>query len=152
MTFSGALTTIATHLGTAGNAQTPKITDIGVGEPGVPPGRCVRYWYEGDGAPARLGATRTLGDQMVGERLTIRAFWPVGTRDKTVSAALEADVQLFARAIKHLLIEDSQLAGNCVDLEVGNADAGWLSLDGGTWRVLSIPLVLDFVDVDHIGA
>lgn len=152
MTFAGALTTIGTHCTTAGNALSPKLTDIGCGEPEVPVGRCIRYWYNGDGPPARLGAQRTLGDQMVGERLSIRAYWPVAERDKRVLAALDADVQAFVRAIKHALIGDSQLGGNCTDLEAGDAEAGWLLLEGATWRIVTIPLVLDFVDVDPIGA
>lgn len=152
MTFSAAMSTLNTHLVTVGATLSPKITDIGQGEPGVPPGRCARYWYEGDGPPARMGATRTLRDQMVGEKVTIRCYWPVAGRDKAVASALEVDVQAAARAIKNALIGDSTLGAACVDLEVGDADTGWLLLDGASYRTLTIPLVLDFVDIDTIGA
>lgn len=154
MTFAAALAVLDTHLVTAGATLSAAnaITDVLAGEPGTPPGRCARYWYEGDGAPARMGGQRTLGDQMTGERVTVRLYWPVSTRDRTVAPRLEADVQAAARAIKHALIGDSTLGGNCTDMEVGDADAGWLLLDSATWRTLSIPLVLDFVDLDPIGA
>ncbi len=154
MTFSGAMTVIGTHLSTQGNTLSPKIIDVAQGEPSVPPGVCARYWYDGDGAPARLGGQRTFGDEMVGERVTIRLYWPVQGREAAVAATREASVYAAKAAIKHALVGDSQLGGNCVDLEVGDVVAGWLLLaeQGGAWRTLTIPLVLDFVDVDPIGA
>lgn len=144
MSFAGALTVIQTHCTTAGTSLTPTITDIGVGEPGTPPGRCIRVWYEGDGAPVHL-AERTLADISVGERVTVRAYWPVANRDKPLASALESDLQAFVVLIKTALIGDSQLGGNCADLDVGQADAEWLLLDGGAWRTVTILLVLDFV-------
>lgn len=150
MTFAGALTVLATHLTTAGAASTPTITDIGAGEPGIPPGRCGRYWYEGDGASEKV--PQTLADRTFMERLTLRFFWPAATRDKAIAAALEVDVQATARALSHALIGDSQLGGNVVDITLGNSDAGWLLLDGGAWRTLTVDLGLHFVDIDTIGA
>jgi hypothetical protein len=154
VTFAAALAVIDAHLVTAGAtlSDANRIVDVAAGEPGVPTGRIARYWYEGDGVPARMGGQRTLTDQMTGERVTIRLYWPVSTRDKKIAAALEADVQAAARAVKHALIGDAQLGGNCTDSEVGDADAGWLLLDSSTRRTLSVPLTLDFVDLDPIGA
>ena len=154
MSFAAALAVLDAHLVTAGAtlAEPNTITDVSAGEPGVPTGKCARYWYEGDGVPARMGGQRTLADQMTGERITVRLYWPVSTRDKRIAAALEAAVQAAARAVKHALIADSTLGGNCTDMEVGDADAGWLLLDSSTWRTLTIPLTLDFVDLDTIGA
>jgi len=154
MTFSGAMSVIGSHLTTQGSSLSPKIIDVAAGEPAVPPGVCARYWYDGDGDPAHMGGRRTLGDQMIGERVTIRLYWPVQGREAAVSATREASVYAAKAAIKHALVGDSQLGGNCVDLDVGDVSAGWLMLadQGGAWRTLTIPLVLDLVDVDPIGA
>lgn len=150
MTFSGALTVLETHLVAAGAALSPAITDVGGGEPGVPPGRAIRWWYEGDGEPKRMGAPRTLNDEMVGERITVRAYWSVPTRDKAPSRALEVAIQLAVRQIRHRLLGDSTLGGNVTDLDVSGADVEWLSLGDAWWRVATVKLVLDMVDIDTI--
>lgn len=147
--FTTALATLETILTAAGTAVTPRITDIGAGEPGVPPGTCIRYWYAGDGDPSRM-ARRTLNRESLGERITVRAYWPVPNRDKAPAAALEARVRALKVAIKTGINADIDLGAYCESVDVGDADAGWLQLDGGTWRTLTVPLVLDMTDTDPL--
>jgi len=149
MSFAAALTTIDAHMLAAGTALSRKILLILPGEPANPPGNCGAYWYEGDGPPAHF-PPRTLTDQMIGERVTCRYYWSVSSRDKVAMSNLEADVQAVNRDVQARLAADSTLGGNCKDLLVGPADAAWLQLDGGLWRTLSIPLVLDFVEIQTI--
>lgn len=152
MTFSGCLSTLETHLAAAGGACTPAITDIGCGDPGLPNGRVLRYWYTGSGAPSRMGARSTLTDEMIGEQLVIRAYFPIPTRsDKAVMRALEVDCQAIARQLTSRLNGDRTLGGNCVDLTVGDVNVGYLNGDA-TFRTVEIPLTLDFVDIDTIAA
>lgn len=143
--FATALTNLEVHLTAAAAAVTPPIPDVGAGEPGIPTTACLRYWYEGDGDPARM-SRNVLSAENIGERVTIRAFWPVSTRDKPAAAALETRVRALKHDIKTRLIADSDLSEACEITQVGEAEAGWLMLDGGTWRTLTIPLVLDFPD------
>lgn len=146
MSFAGALTVIETHLTAAGAAISPAITDIGRGER-IGLSRRIDYWYEGDGPSGKLGAARTLGDEMVGERVAIRVVLPVTDRSVKLATDIDAEVQSIKTEIKKRLIGDSQLGSNIVDLSVGTAEAGW-SGEGGAWaRTLEIDLVLDFVDV-----
>jgi hypothetical protein len=146
MSFSGALTTIGTHCTTAGTALTRTVADVGRGEPATPPGPCIRFWYVGDGDPTRFAA-RTLKDVTVGERVMIRLYLPVSNRDSAPAQTVESDLQAFVVALKTALWGDSQLGGNCADLDVGAAETGWLLLDGGAWRTVSVPLTLDLVGV-----
>lgn len=149
MSFAQALSVIDTHATAAGAALSRKITLVLPGEPATPPGNCIAYWYEGDGAPRHF-PPRTLTDQMVGERVTLRAYWSVSSRDRVAMANLEADVRALKLDLKSRLSGDSTLGGNCVDLDMDDADAAWLNLDGGLWRTLTIPLVLDYVDIQTI--
>jgi hypothetical protein len=67
-----------------------------------------------------------------------------------VAAALEARVRALKVAIKTELNGDIDLGAACESVMVGDAEAGWLQLDGSTWRTLTIPLVLDMTDTDTI--
>lgn len=149
MTFAAGLAVIDAHMLAAGTALTRPIRLILPGEPSTPPGNCGAYWYEGDGPPVHFPA-RTLTDEMVGERVTLRWYWQVSSRDKVAMGNLEADLRAVKVDLKSRLSGDSTLGGNCVDLDVGDADAAWLNLDGGLWRTLTIPLVLDYVDIQTI--
>lgn len=147
--FTTALSTLETHLVAAGTAITPAITDVSAGEPGVPPGACIRYWYTGDGDPKRMGRF-VLNGESLGEQVTVRAYWPVATRDKAPAAALEAAVRALKVAIKTAINGDIDLGAACESVWIDDAQAGWLQLDGGTWRTLTVPLVLDMTDTDTI--
>lgn len=149
MTFAAALTALNTHLVAAGAAITPAITDVGWGQPGAPTSTCIRYWYEGEGDSPKM-APRTLTDATVFEAIRIAAYWPVATRDKAPAAALDTRVQLFVRQVKNRLNGDSQLGGAVVDIELGNASAGWLTVGDAAWRSVEIPLVVILVDIDTI--
>lgn len=147
--FPTALATLETHLIAAGTSITPNITDVGSGEVGTPAGDVIRYWYEGDGDPSRM-ARRTLTRESLGERVMVQALWQVSSRDKPVAAKLETRVRALKVAIKTALLNDSDLGASCESVLVGDADAGWLAIGGGTWRSLSIPLVIDMTDTDTI--
>lgn len=143
--FTTALANLEVHLAAAAAAITPPIPDVGAGEPGVPTVATLRYWYEGDGDPGRM-ARNVLTAENIGERVTIRAYWPVSTRDKPAAAKLEARVRALKHEIKTRLLADSDLSESCEITLIGDAEAGWLLLDGGTWRTLTLPLTLDFPD------
>ena len=147
--FTTALANLETHLVAAGTAITPNITDVGAGEAGTPAVASIRYWYNGDGDPARM-ARRTLTRESVGERVTIQALWAVASRDKPIAASLEARVRALKVAIKTALNGDSDLGASCESILVGDAEAGWLNAGGGTWRSLNIPLTIDMTDTDTI--
>lgn len=145
------MTTLDAHLVSAGATIDPVFKDIGRGA-SVPTGRCIRYWYEGDGEPVRMGAPRTLTDEMVGERVRIRAFWPLPSAAKTYTSAIDVEAQALKAAIKSRLVGDSQLGGQCVDLDVGSAEVDFVDIAGTAYMTLDLPLTLDLVDVDTIAA
>ena len=142
MTFASAMTNIGAHLAAAGTAVTPEVLDIARGAPVSVNAPMIRYWYAGDGSAVHFGGSRTFGDEMVGERVTIAAYWPIS--DRAVLADLDARIFALKDQIKDRLLADSQLGGTCDDLDVGGADVDYPIVNGAQVAELTIPIVLDF--------
>ena len=146
MSWSGALTTLETHLTTA--AATVNALDTGKdpfrvrrGEPFSLMSRQVAYWYEGD-QESRTGGM-TLGKNNIEEKVTVRWYWPVLNRDDTWVAALEVQLQAANRATQGPLLGDVTLGGNSIALFLGETTAGWQNVGEAWVRVLTIPVFVD---------
>lgn len=114
--------------------------------------RRLRYWYDGDGE-GLVGMT--LSRNSVGEKLTIRWYWPVVNRDDRWISDLEVQLQAANRATKKYLMLDEHLknAGteNAVGLQLGDGAAGWQNVGEAWIRVLTVPLVISMVDTEVVG-
>jgi hypothetical protein len=45
---------------------------------------------------------------------------------------------------------DRSLNEQCAAVVINDSTAGWLSIDGAFWRVITVPIVLGFTDVEPI--
>jgi hypothetical protein len=148
MSFSGAITTLEAILTAAGTATGKQFVVVG-GEPDRPPTRYIAWWYEGDGPNPLI--PETLTDHTFAENVTIRAYWPVGTRASTPDRTLELEVQSLNRAISSRLQGDRDLGANVNRMTIGDGITGWLGQPGDAWwRTLTIPTHLGFVDEETI--
>jgi hypothetical protein len=82
--------------------------------------------------------------------VTIAAYWPVA--DKAAMANLDARIHALKHELKTRLIGDSQLGGQCDDLDVGDAEVEYLEVTGALVARLTIPLTLDFGEAYTISA
>ena len=151
MSFSGALTTLDTHLVAAGAAISPKITNVAQGER-ASAARRIDYWFTEAGGPARMGGQRTLTDEMFGVVILVRVCIPVTDRREALNAAIETDLYAISIDIADRVVGDSTLGGNCTDLRWDGVTTGWQDA-GGTWlRIADITFTLDLVEQITIGA
>jgi len=113
--------------------------------------RRVRYWYDGDG-DGLVGMT--LGQNSVGEKVTIRWYWPLVNRDDAWMANLEVQLQAANRATYKYLLADTHLknAGteNSPGIQVGPGTTGWQNVGEAWIRVLTVPLIVTMVDTEPI--
>lgn len=114
--------------------------------------RRLRYWYEGDQESTTGG--KTLGKNNVQEKVTIRWYWPVVSRDDHWISDLEGQLQAANRATQKYLLLDEHLknAGteNCIGLEVGPGTTGWQNVGEAWIRVLTVPLLVDMAWTEDI--
>lgn len=143
MTWSGAITALEAHMLAAAPAHSQR-----AGDPGLPPRKTAAWYYVGTGENPLI--PETLTDHSYAESVEVRFYWPVATRDVNPSRTLENDVRNITRTLIARLQADRDLGGNCSDLTIGDANAGWLESDGGVWRVSTIPLSLGFTDLEPI--
>lgn len=149
MSWTGVLDTIGTHLTTAGATITPPITKVRRGEPFHVGIKTLAYWYDGD-QESETGGNTVGGVTNIQERVTIRGYWPVPTRDDPRADALEVELQAVNRAIQAALWGDAHLGENCIGLDIGNTSAGWQQWGEAWARVLTIPLIVDMANVETI--
>lgn len=142
MSWDGAVTVLEALLTTAGQGS----YSIQAGEQAVPPRQMLVWWWDGDGENPLI--PETLTDHPYGDNVMIRAYWPVSNRSATPSRTLETEVRRLNRTIKAALYADRTLGDNCEVAVIADATAGWLSVDGAWWRVLTIPIVIGFTDVE----
>lgn len=134
MSRQGVLDTIATHLSGVTN---PTFAVVLRAEPlAIPASPLAAYYYTGDETLAE-----TLGDVQIAERFTVRCYWRVEAAQQ-VRESIELEVWNANRAIQAALRGDSQLGGNCTDLKIAEATAGYLSVGGPVYRTLEIPLTV----------
>lgn len=146
-----ALAVIGTHLTAAGAAASPSTSDV-LNAYGVPKGRSIRYWFDGDGPSKRMGAEQTLGHQMSIIRVKIIAFAPLSSFMESLTAAVDAETWILTFQIISRLVGDKQLGGNCVDMTVGDADVQFPVISGSQYRTVEIDLALEYPELYPIGA
>jgi hypothetical protein len=150
MTFADAVTVLQTHLVTAGASLSDPIgsAQVRAGEPSGLLARTIAWWYDGDQESNTGG--RTLSENNVQEKVTIRVYWPVPSRDDPLALKLELAVREANRAIQAQLWGDAHLGGNCIGIAIDASTAGWQE-QGSNWlRVLTIPLFIDMAWVEPI--
>jgi hypothetical protein len=146
VTWTGAISTIEAHLATATSGY--QFT-VHAGEPGLPAKKTACWFYGGSTDNPEIAETLT--DHPFGELVTVRFFWPVGTRAGTPNRTLELEARAVTRALIGAFEGDRKLGGNVEALTIGDAEAGWLNTDNQAWRLVTIPLTLGFTDVESIG-
>lgn len=132
MSRSGVLDTLAAHLEAI---TTPVFAVVLRAEPlAIPASPLAAFYYTGDDL-----LFETLSDASVRERFTIRCYWRVEAAQQ-VRESIELEVWNANRAIQAALRGDAQLGGNCTDLKIAEASAGYLAVGGPVYRTLEIPL------------
>ncbi|MGH2386249.1 MAG: hypothetical protein ACRDGB_14535, partial [Candidatus Limnocylindria bacterium] len=136
-------TVLETHARNAGAALTSPILDIDRASP-TPKGRCIRLWWSGDGPPGRMGASLTLSSEMIGERVSIVAFFPVSSLSEEVTGYNDTEARALRHELRTRISADSTLGGNVTDLAIEGVETGWESLNNTRYRTLDMTIVLDF--------
>lgn len=145
MTWDGAITTLETHMGTA--TATYQYQVFG-GEPGVPARKTVCWYFTGSGSNELIAETLT--DHPFGDDLAVRFYIPVATRAGVPSRAVEMELRDVVRRLIAALEGDRDLGGNVEVMTINDAEAGWLTVDNGWWRIATVPLSLGFTDTEPI--
>jgi len=143
MTTEAALTVLGTHLAAAGTALSRPITDVARGLP-YARGRQIRYWWDGETEPVRMGGPRVLNGELIGQRFNIAAMWPVVDGSETANAALDVEVIALTTDIRSRILGDSQLGGNVSDLELDYGEPDLVTIAGGLHLVVRWTLTLDY--------
>lgn len=142
-----AIAQIGTHVTAAGAALTNPITDVARAHPVPTSARCIRWWYDGEADPAKLGAKRTLTDEMQGFSVQIVAFWSMATQGTILAADVDDEALALTIQINQRIIGDGQLNAHCTDLSILAANTGFIGIGGGSWRTLEIEVIPQFVDL-----
>jgi hypothetical protein len=145
MSWEAAITALEAHMVTA--TSTYQYTQL-AGEPGTPPKKTVCWYITGVGDNPHI--PETLDDHPFGDFVSIRFYIPVATRAGTTSRKVEMELRDVTRRLIAALELDRSLGGNVVSLTINDADAGWLTVDNGWWRVSTVPLILGFTDEEPI--
>ena len=142
MTWSGAITVLESHMAAAGTAFSQQ------GGESLPARKTAAWYYTGTTDCALIPPTLT--DHPYDETLEVRFYWPVSTRAAIPARTLENEVESVTRTFLARIFADIDLGANVEHVEVGDATAGWLDIDGSAWRIVTIPLTLGFTDVEPI--
>ena len=145
MSRSGAITTIKTIMSAV---SSPTFQVVLIGEPlSIPSGdRVISAYFNGESAK-----TKTLGNVMVTQNWTVRAYFRVAPSQKA-REALELELWNAVRSIQTGFRADSQLGGNVTDLDISLATVGWIDLGGNTFRSISFDLQLIELEAESISA
>jgi hypothetical protein len=140
---SGAITQIKTIMDAV---SSPTFQVVLIGEPlSLPSGdRVIASWFNGESAK-----TKTLGNVMVTQIWTVRAYFRVGTTMK-MRESLELELWNAVRSIQTGFRADSQLGGNVTDLDITLANVGWVDIGGNTFRSISFDLQLIELEAESI--
>lgn len=145
MSWDNAITTLETHMNTA---VTGYQYEVFGGEPGVPGRRTVCWFLTGTGDNDLI--PETLTDHPFGDDISVRFYIPVATRAQVPSRAVEMELRDVTRRLIAALEGDRDLGGNVEALTIHDAEAGWLTVDNGWWRISTVPLSLGFTDTEAI--
>lgn len=118
------------------------------GEPGVPSRKTVCWFITGSGENELI--PETLTDHPFGDDVSVRFYIPVATRAGVPSRAVEMELRDVTRSLIALLEGDRSLGDNVEALIIHDAEAGWLTVDNGWWRIATVPLSLGFTDTEPI--
>ena len=154
MSWSGVLSTLDSHLATAAAAinaldatQEPFIVRPG-GEPFSAVARQVSYWYEGDQESTTGGNTFGKANRM--EKLTIRWYWPMLSRDPVFATRVEVQMEAANRATQAAIMGDDHLGENAIATFIEETTAGWQQVSEAWIRVLTIPIRIDLAWTEDI--
>ena len=129
-----------------GAVSNPTFQVVLIGEPlSIPSGdRVISAYFNGESAK-----TKTLGNVMVTQNWTVRAYFRVAPSQKA-REALELELWDAVRSIQTGFRADSQLGGNVTDLDISLATVGWVDLGGNTFRSISFDLQLIELEAESI--
>lgn len=145
MTWDGAITTLEAHMVTA--TSTYQYTQF-AGEPGLPAKKTICWFIAGVGDNPHIAETLT--DHPFGDFVNVRVYIPVSNRSGTPSRSVEMELRDVTRRLISALEGDRTLGDNCEAITINDADAGWLTVDNGWWRISTVPLILGFTDTESI--
>jgi hypothetical protein len=140
-----ALVVLEAHLVAAGAALTDDILDVDRGL--LTGGRQIRYYWSGECEPPNMGGTRVLNGELVGQRFTIAACWPLSDLSVELVEAIDVEMQLIAGEVRTRIQGDSTLGGNLTDLDLGYGEPDALLISGSRHVVLQWQL--DFAYVEY---
>lgn len=144
--LDGCINAIVTHAVAAGTVVNPPITNIERGDP-IPAGISGRVFWQGEVPPPGFGSSpNVLNGQLVGERIGIAIFVPISSSDATMAVNRDADLWAFWNALRAALQADSNLGGNCTDMDVQYATVDYLQITGTTYRVLMADVDLSYIE------
>ena len=118
------------------------------GEPDAPPQKTAAWYYDGTGDFDLI--PETLTDHPFTERVSVRFYWPVSTRDSIPARTMELEIRTVTRAFVGLIEGDRSLGEQVVVATPAEVEAGWLSIGAQWWRIVTVPLVLGFTDEEPI--
>lgn len=118
------------------------------GEPDAPAQRTAAWYYDGTSDFDLIAETLT--DHPFAERVSVRFYWPVATRDAIPSRTLELDIRTVTRAFITRIEGDRSLGEQVVVATPSEVEAGWLSIGAQWWRIVTVPLTLGFTDEEPI--
>lgn len=115
-----ALVVLQAHLVAAGAALTDPILDVDRGI--VVGGRQIRYYWSGEVDAPRFDSRYDLTGELVGQRFTVAATFPLSGLATDQVAALDAEMQTLATEIRTRLDGDNDLGGHIDNHVLGFVD------------------------------
>lgn len=143
MDFPAAMVVLETHARNAGGALDTPILDVDRASP-TPKGRCIRLFWSGDGDPARMGGNSTLNSTLIGERVSIVAFFPVTTLGEEETGYNDAEARELRHELRTRIDGDATLGGNVTDLLIEGVETGWEVIGNTRYRTVDMTVVLDY--------
>jgi len=138
MSRAGVLNQIDTRLATITD---PAFVAVLRGEPlaiaGTP---LLAFWVSG-----RSLTAQSFTNDGSTTRITIRAYFRMQT-STDVRESIELDVWDAMYSVHNALAGDSELGGNCSDLRIESAEAGFIEMSGSAFRTVSIPIEVDILE------
>jgi len=138
MSRSGAIAQIDTQLS---SISSPPFVAVYRGEPlsisGTP---VLAFWIEG-----RRSTAITLTNAGSITSFAVRAYFRLQT-SPDVREEVELDLWDTMYEIEAALMADANLSGHVSDSRLGDADAGYLSISGNTYRTVTVPYEVDILE------
>jgi hypothetical protein len=116
--------------------------------PALPPGGpYAAFWFTGE-----VEKAKTFGNVMVDHEFQVACYWPFSP-EETVYTPRELEIWNACRDLQTAFRADSQLGGNCEDLEIGLAQAGVTTFKSGAeYRALMFTLQVKNLNEEAISA